>query len=136
MIIPLLGVVEVAGIRAPGVPLFNAQPLSFPRGANVTFELRVKYSTGELIDLTQAGLSLVFAVKQHTNDPVAVLSLGALVLPAKGRGYAEMYLDANTLLCFSPTKYVYDVWVLWPSGEKDSIVPLSPLFLAPGATFD
>lgn len=134
MIINHDAVLEVGGlVRGPEVPQTSYVPLSVPGGVDVTIDVYLRYSTGEPVNLSPAGTSLVLTVKRRSSDSVNALELVGVVDLAAGVGRAHFLIEHNMLLNFfgCTGRFIFDIRLTRPGDLQDAVTRLSPFLVYP-----
>ena len=127
--IDLLGVIEDGAPRSASVPPITSQPIQFPRNEDVTLRLTVKSAGGPLIDLT--GYTITWTARRNSRDGGFLLRRTGVLVPIEGRGRVNIGITAANTKFLAAARYVYDVWAVKTSSQKQ-IIPVSQWVLLPG----
>lgn len=130
MNIEIIGVVEDGSPRNEQLAPWNPRrTLRLVKGTTLTLRLSLRTASGVPVDLAGANRSVVFTLKKHTGDDVAVQRIVASKVTGQ-LGRADVVLSASALRTAEPGRYVYDV-VFTDSDipEVSAVVPLSTFVL-------
>lgn len=124
MLLELIGVLDTAAVRAPGVPSNSRKTLTVPLGTSLTLSVTVLDSSGTLVPLEAN--SLTWTVKKSPRDSGSAF---AKVGPSVTAATCDFQMVPNDTKQLTPGLYVYDVWYTSPTGQRNAVVPLSPFEL-------
>jgi hypothetical protein len=106
------------------------------KGQSATFRITITDEDGERYDLTGATLYFRVKVSVTTADPALITKVSSTpaqitILAQSGDtvGQAEIYLLPADTTALTAINYVYDVWILKATGEKEPVVPVSALVI-------
>lgn len=124
MVIDLTGVLEDGTPRSANVPVNPRRTLSFPLGTTLTINLRVVRPSGAVV----TGGTVAFTVKKKFSDSQSAISKSATLADPTPITVAA----ADTKL-LTPGAFSYDFWHTDGSGNRNAVVPLSPLYIEAAA---
>jgi hypothetical protein len=107
------------------------------RGSSLTIQVDVKTTTCKPVDLT--GTRMVMTVKDGTDDTVVLfqktsdVSTQITFSNVKG-GIAFIFITPADTKHLEIKPYVYDVWLILPTGQQYPVVPPSTFDLQAGVT--
>lgn len=107
------------------------------RGSSATISLSVVDTNGAVVDLT--GATVVMTVKERLESPRNIFQKSSadaaeiLITSARG-GLAEIYILPADTLSRDIKQYVFDVWVILPSGKRIVVVEPSTFDIQPAVT--
>jgi hypothetical protein len=122
MLLTLTGVLEDGTPRADNIPVNPRWALSFPIGTNLTLRLTIYTPDGNTVPLSTN--SCTWTLKKSPADGTSIFAKTGL---ANGASIDFTLLPADTKQLSSGI-YVYDIWYS-ATGVRNSVVPLSPLYL-------
>lgn len=108
------------------------------RGTTKTFELEVKDSAGEFVDLT--GATVVASVKCEIVDEHPIIQKSSDAGPGQvditdpKLGKAKIKFVPSDTQTRDVGEYVFDVWVVLSSGARYVVVGPAPFKIKPGVT--
>lgn len=108
------------------------------RGSTKIFELCVKDDHGDGVDIT--GSRVVFTVKCRIEDRENVIQkdsdngIAEIELTEPKIGKAKIKLNSSDTANLELGKYVFDIWVVLPSGAKHLVVGPGDLVITAGVT--
>jgi len=136
--INLVGVLVDGPDRASGIPDNPRKALTWPLGTTVVIRLDVKSrQSGAPVDLTGATVQLEARLQPLPFNQPKLLSVVASPLYPVVRGACQLVIyptaqkqimQQNIGRCF------YDVWMVDVLGNRNAIIPTSPLILEPSVT--
>lgn len=129
MVIDLVGVLNDGSLLQPGVPKNPRRELRLGVGVSTTIRLTVVTTAGVLVDLSASSIAMGIKRRIEGYPPQVTLS-GSAILPA-GPGRADIVIAATTFKFTPVGLYCYDVWLTGAGGERNPIIPTSPLVLEP-----
>lgn len=112
--------------------------LEITRGTSKTLKLKVEDGEGEHVDIT--GARIVMTVKCKISDREHVIQKDSDVGVAEveitdgPNGCAEIKLSPTDTQNLDTGSYVFDVWIVLPSGAKHLIVGPATLSIVAGVT--
>jgi hypothetical protein len=119
-------------ILAPYNTIFLTQ------GSARTLSMVVTDPDGGVANLT--GATVIFTVKEKATDTAVVFrkistdATQVLITNARA-GLVSIFIEAADTKYRNPQEYVFDIWVVEPSGRPYSVIPPSPFVVQPGVTF-
>lgn len=121
-----------------GTLLFPENAIVITRGSSKTLELTVTDEKGKLADLT--GARVYFTVKVGPLDERPLFqkvstdtAQAEITLPREGK--ARIYIVPADTQYLDPHEYVFDVWVVYPSGKRYQVVKSSVFEVQPGVGY-
>ncbi len=134
MIHELVGIVEIGGPRGSDVPATSRQPLRLVQGVDNLVRLRVVDSSGAKAKADATAYNVKLTIRKQAPRGPAAVALLASPAPRVAENIWEWSIPAATLSAIASGSFVYDVVrVAISGGVIDSLVELSPAFLAPSA---
>lgn len=119
-------------ILAPYNSIFLTQ------GAARTLTMSVTDSSGAVVNLT--GATVVFTVKVRSSDTAVVFRKTSSdptqiqIVDARA-GLVSIFIEAADTKYRNPQEYIFDIWVIEPSGRPYPVIQPSPFVIQPGVTF-
>lgn len=126
MILDITGVIQVEGDTAPGVPTDPRMTISIPFGTSLTLRVHVVNSDGSTVTPLVVN-GLYFTVKKSPMDSQGIFPTKKG--PAAAAPFCDFTLGTADYKNMTPGRYVYDIWYKDGAGNKNPVVPLSPLEL-------
>lgn len=121
MLLSLTGVLEDGSApRGTYVPLNPRKTLSMPLGSSVTLAVRILRANGQVVTTGTA----IFTVKKNARDFTAAFTKSGT--PADPLQLTIAPSDTKNL---EPGLFVYDVFHVDGSGDRNAVVPLSTLLI-------
>lgn len=131
--ISLTGLLENGTNPGVGVITNPRVPIRFQVGASVVVNVAVIAPNGAQVALSNS-YTFIMSCKLRPQDiPVAFAVTGTLS-PNLGPNVVTFTITPANTQRMQPGRWIYDVWQVDPSGNRDAIIPLSPLLLEPSVT--
>lgn len=117
--------------------LLSENSVPFIRGVSKTLTLTVVNLSGDPVDLT--GASVYFTVKREIFDRVPVITkttsnVAEVAITNPKGGIASIYIDPADTQNLDIHPFVFDVWVVLPSGKRYCVVKEAVLDIQPSVT--
>lgn len=111
--------------------------ITMTRGASELVDVTVSKSDGNPQDLT--GATLYFTVRIRESDEFPVIQKistdsNQIEIPNPTDGKAKVYLRSSDTAGLRPRRYVYDIWVVLPDGNRYVVVPTNVFEIKGGVT--
>lgn len=118
--------------------LSPANTITMTAGTSKTFNLTVTDCDGNPVDIT--GARIIFTVKGCVDDTQPIIQKDSnnpleIVLTLPRLGQAQIYLQPADTLNLDPGEYVFDVWVILPSGKRYQVIIPTPFIIKAGVTY-
>ena len=107
------------------------------RGQSKTLKLTVKDKAGVVVDLT--GSTIYFTVKEKLTDPKPLIqklstNIAEIEVPNPVDGTANIFIVPDDTRSLGRGKYVYDLWIVLSTGERNPLIKPSTFEVTLGAT--
>lgn len=115
-----------------------ANTITMTAGTSKTFGLTVNDCDGNPVDIT--GARIIFTVKGCVDDTQPIIQKDSnnpleIVLTQPRLGQAQIYLQPADTQNLDPGEYVFDVWVILPSGKRYQVITPTPFIIKAGVTY-
>lgn len=123
---------------SPASLLLSETGLEIIRGTSRTIEISIIDLDDEAVDIENT--RIIMTVKKNVNDALPLIqkstdSASQIVITSTRGGLAEIYLIPSDTHNLDPrVDYIFDVWIVFPSGERFAIIPPSLFRVTEGVT--
>ena len=123
-------------MSTPILPPENA--IVIIRGTSKTLQVTVYNPDGTAANIT--GAKLVLSVKTSLYDDLPTVQKvttvpSQAVITKPREGLVEFYFEPRDTQGLMPMEYIFDVWLILPTGERYAVVPPSTLTVQPSVTY-
>jgi hypothetical protein len=130
----LTGVLQTGAPRAAGVPADARHGLQVVQGESLTLIMRVVTPAG--VPVPASGRAFQMTIKKNPRDIVSLTTLSGSARADLGPEFVQFSLTPQSTISRRPGTLCYDVWTRQTStGQRDCLVPTSPLYLSISAGF-
>jgi hypothetical protein len=130
----LTGVLQTGAPRAPGVPFDARHGLQVVQGETLTLIMRVLTSAG--VPVPASGRAFQLTIKKNPRDIVNLTTLSGSARADLGPEFVQFSMSPSSTVTRRPGTLCYDIWTRQAStGQRDCLVPTSPLYLSASAGF-
>lgn len=129
MLVALQGIVYDGSERSPLVPQTARRAMEIPLGSSVTLQLSA--ISVARVPVALVGQTVKMTIKRSFVEDVPLLTITAVLLPGEGVNRADFTFTPAQSKKLGHGRFVYDVWMTSGAGERQQLIPMSPLMLLP-----
>jgi hypothetical protein len=108
-------------------------PIRTQLGGTLNINLVVVRPNGTLVNFTSS-YSFVMTIKSRPQDVPSKATLTGTLTPGVAPNAVTFALSHSTTKTWQPGRYVYDIVMTDPAGNRDAVVPLSSIYFEAAVT--